>query len=107
MGRWKSRIGRMLEAAKDQPPPREAPIRERLPRVDEPSPFLYDEGARNKRQEAALSMVDDDTMGYVLLVLKRHPDGSGQIIPHFKMERSWHPAFARVMVRIVDEMERP
>lgn len=101
-------VARMIAATKEPPPPPPPPpVRERLPLSEGANPFLNDEIARNKRQEAALSMVDDETRGYILLVLKRNRDGSGEITPHVKMERNWHPSFARVIRRVLDQLEVP
>jgi hypothetical protein len=88
-----------------EPPP--APVAQDIP-IEEmfvggyPSPFTVDEQARIKRNEAAAALLDEDTMGYVVIRLKKNggdkPTGevciSGHVLP------VWRNHFRAIMDQI-------
>jgi hypothetical protein len=64
-------------------PPPAAPIAQDIPIEEmfvggDPSPFTVDEEARIKRNEAAAALLDEDTMGYVVIRLKKNGGNSRQ-----------------------------
>lgn len=66
----------------------------------DPSPFTLDEQARIKRNEAAAALLDDDTMGYVVVRLKKDGtvDGSLRVCGH--VLPPWRNHFRATLERI-------
>lgn len=68
----------------------------------DPSPFTLDEQARIKRNEAAAALIDDDTMGYVVVRLRKDkgaPSGKLEVSGHVRPE--WTAHFRATLERIV------
>lgn len=88
--RWRPRMARMLSA------PRETVF------LPEDSP-LGEEPNRSLREDAALSLMDPDTHGYLLLTMKRTSNGQGRItLSASQLSPRWLPAFKRALRKIAD-----
>lgn len=72
------------------------------PNVDLPmrNPFGDDE-ARGYRSEAALMMMDEETFGFMLVVLRRDDGKKPEIALRVQTESEWIPAFHASMGRIL------
>ena len=57
---------------------------------------------RSMREDAALSLMDPDTHGYVLFVMKRQPDGSGKITFTSRIDEGWFRPFSKALQRVAD-----
>lgn len=68
------------------------------------SPLMGDEFFATK-QEAGLSIMDDDTHGFLLLTLKKDGHG-GDIAIHGHVPREYVPPFQMTLVRMLVETER-
>lgn len=67
----------------------------------EHSPFTDDEYARNKRNEAAAELVDEDTMGYVVVRLKKDTGKvSGALLVTGHVRPEWSNHFRAVFEKI-------
>lgn len=66
------------------------------------SPFLHNDDAFEARTRAAMSMTDDDTYGYILMVLKKPEAASatGEVGVHGYVQDEWWPAFAEMADRV-------
>lgn len=104
LGGLRGMAARLIAATKEEQPtyPPGNPAEIEPFQVYGHNPFALDEKARSKRQEAALSMADEDTFGYVLILLKRDEDGNGQMSVATHMDRAWWPAFRTTLERIRD-----
>lgn len=69
---------------------------------DTESPLVHDDEAASARTEAAMSLADEDTYGYLLLVLKKPkgPQGGGEVRVHGYVRPEWWPAFIEMMSRL-------
>jgi hypothetical protein len=98
-----------------QPPPRVPPGTRHAPRdrrVEEWPAFipkrnpLERQSAAAQRGEDAMTMMDPDCYGYLLLTVHRAPEGAGaraDIRMTTQMEDSWWPAVGNTLERIADE----
>lgn len=66
----------------------------------DPSPFTVDEQARIKRNEAAASLLDDDTMGYVVVRLKKDGTVNGSLRVCGHVLPAWRNHFRATLERI-------
>lgn len=65
-----------------------------------------DEEHRAMREDAALSLMDPDTHGYILFVMKRQPDGTGRITFVSRIDESWFAPFAKALRRVASVLQR-
>lgn len=72
--------------------------------LPEQSPF-ENEKHRAMREDAALSLMDPDTHGYILFLMKRRGDGTGQITFVSRIDETWFPPFAKVLRRVADALQ--
>lgn len=89
---WRSRTQRLLH-------PRQKPLI-----LPEQSPFDA-EKHRALREEAAFSLMDPDTHGFILFVMKRDDDGTARITFVSRIDEEWFTPFARVMRRVVNALQ--
>lgn len=88
---------RVLRGARHASPPRLAAY---IP----PSSPLADEQGASARREAALSMMDPDCYGFLLIAVHRERVGVGaEIRLSQHVDRSWWPAICETLEAIVDE----
>lgn len=66
----------------------------------DPSPFTVDEQARSMRNEAAAALLDDDTMGYVVVRLKKGANASGEVMVSGHVRPEWRNHFRATLDRI-------
>lgn len=93
-GRWRTRTMNLLRP------------RMEVLTLPEESPFDESEKHRAMREDAALSLMDPETHGYILFVMKRRPDGTGQITFVSRIDESWFAPFAKALRRVVDALQR-
>lgn len=93
-------LARMLAAAKEPPPPPPVDVSQIV--VGEVSPFIRDQHAASKRQEAALAMIDDETHAYVLVLLRKDSGATRPevIISASVAEDAWWPPLVETFHRI-------
>lgn len=91
----------MLAAAK-APPPTDHPATALGLVVPEISPFIRDDKARSKRQEAALSMADDETYAYVLVMIRKDAGAARPevVVSASVADESWWPPLVETFRRI-------
>jgi hypothetical protein len=81
------------------------PKPETIYNLERSNPLLATEEAIEKRNEAAMSLTDPETYGYVLLTLRRKGNGHGKIQLQSRLEREWWPAFARTLRKMARALE--
>lgn len=72
------------------------------PPLVHPTPFAGDEKARKRRNEAAASLVEDDTFGYIVVRLRGRPNSASsriEVVGH--VMPAWWPAFREVLERVI------
>jgi hypothetical protein len=92
----------MIAAAKSPPQPAPPPVDTRQLLIPEISPFIRDSHARAKRTEAALSMADDETYAYVLVLLRKD-DGAARpeiTVSTSVADESWWPPIVETLRRV-------
>lgn len=70
--------------------------------MDEESPIPTTAGAVDRRTEAALSLCDPETFGYLLILLRKDPKKKveGEILVRGFVKDEWYPAFRETCDRI-------
>lgn len=83
-----------------------APTPEQIYGLPRDNPILASEEAKAKRREAAMSMMDDETYGYVLITLRKKPGNAfGKLKLQLKLERAWWPAFSTMLRKVARTLE--
>lgn len=77
------------------PPPEEVFI------GGDPSPFSANDLARERRNEAAASLIDAETHGYLLLRLSRDETGDGMIHIEAHIAPAHHDAFKTALKKLI------
>jgi hypothetical protein len=99
-------VGRYLRAAGDvfDPPPPPRP----QPRWYSPRESLFERspGLDAERREHAMSLMDDDTLGYVLVRCRREPNGQAGMQLGIALEDAAWPAMGETLQRVILEAGR-
>lgn len=67
-----------------------------------PTPYAGDEKARNQRNDAAVSLIEDDTFAYVVVRLRKAPlSASGRIEVVGHVLPGFWPAFKETFERLI------
>lgn len=99
-----ARTLRTLANLLDPPPKRlrpPGPIR-----VDGPSPFEENEKAEQERRRVCLRLLDDDVIGYVVMIVQRTTLGTAHVDLDVMADDPFWPALAETAARVVLEGDR-